>query len=69
MRDEINQRPYDIKCISKYLGLTEWGVRNLVKKGLIPVVRNGTRRILFDKVAIDEWIKRNTFEVGGKNAN
>jgi len=54
------RRLFDIKYICKYLGLTEWSIRNLVRHGRIPTVRIISRRILFDKTAIDQWIIRNS---------
>jgi hypothetical protein len=61
MVKETEPRLMGIRPTAKHIGLSEWGVRNLIRKGLIPVVRiRGSRRILFDIRAIDRWIEENS---------
>ena len=52
-------RLLDVPQLCDYLGLTERQVRHLVETGQIPVTRLD-RRLRFDVVAIDRWIKKST---------
>lgn len=45
--------------VAAWLGLSEKQIRAYVERGQIPVTRIG-RRVFFDIVAIDKWLKRNT---------
>lgn len=52
-------RLLDIPQLAEYLGKKERSVKHLVETNQIPVTRLG-RRVYFDVVAIERWLKRNT---------
>jgi excisionase family DNA binding protein len=41
---------------AEYLGTTEEAIRGMVKRGQIPVERTPTRRLLFSREALDQWV-------------
>lgn len=49
----------NVKPLAIYMDTTEWSIRNLLRKGMVPYIKIG-RRIFFDKDEIDAWIKRNS---------
>jgi excisionase family DNA binding protein len=54
------KRLYTLKEAAEYLGRSEWGMRELVWSGKIPVVRvEGGRKIFLDIRDLDEFIGRN----------
>jgi len=53
-------RLLDVAGVAEWLGLTERQVRKLVENKQIPVTRISERRIRFDIVEIDRWLKRST---------
>lgn len=55
-------RLLDVAGVAQWLGMTELQIRKLVERKQIPVTRIGERRIRFDIVEIDRWLKRSTEE-------
>ena len=56
----IQKRLYTLKEAAKYLGRSEWGTRELVWAGEIPVVRQeGGRKIFLDVQDLAEFIEKN----------
>lgn len=53
---------WNITRLSEYMGLSESGIRRLVRRGVIPAVRVG-RRILFRPMSIERFIEER--ETGG----
>jgi excisionase family DNA binding protein len=54
---EIPQRLFDAEQAGKYLGRSPWSVRELVRSGRIPCVRDG-KRIFLDRLDLDRWIEQ-----------
>lgn len=54
-----NGRLLDVGQLAEYLGLTERQIRHMVETEQIPVTRFN-RRVMFDVVAIDRWLARQT---------
>ena len=52
------QRLFDLKAAAGYLGRSVWGVRELVWRGEIPVVKSG-RKLYVDLLDMERWIERN----------
>ena len=46
---------FDVKTVSQYIGCSESSTRKMVRLNLIPYYKVFSR-ILFDKIAIDEWL-------------
>jgi excisionase family DNA binding protein len=42
--------------VAKRLGISTWGAYELAKRGELPCVRLGKRRVRFDEAAIEAWI-------------
>ena len=55
------KRLYTVKEAAVYLGRTDWGVREIIWKGLVPEVRHG-RKIYIDVLDLDRFIERNKRE-------
>jgi excisionase family DNA binding protein len=54
------KRLYTLKESAKYLGRSEWGMRELIWSGSIPVVRpDGGRKIYLDILDLDTFITKN----------
>ena len=54
------KRLYTLKEASEYLGRSEWGMRELIWAGRIPVVRvEGGRKIFLDIEDLNDFINRN----------
>jgi len=54
------KRLYTLKDAAEYLGRSEWGIRELIWAGKIPVVRDeGGRKIFLDIEDLNEFINRN----------
>jgi lipoate-protein ligase A len=54
------KRLYTLKEAAVYLGRSEWGMRELMWKRMIPVVRpDGGRKVFFDILDLDAFIERN----------
>ena len=61
---EIKKHPakrlYTLKQAAEYLGQTDWGMRELVWKGMIPSIQLVPRgKIFIDVRDMDEFIERN----------
>jgi excisionase family DNA binding protein len=55
----LDKRLYTLKEAAVYLGRSEWGMRDLVWSGRIPVVRNeGGRKLFFDLRDLDAFIEK-----------
>jgi len=54
------KRLFTIKEGAKYLGRSEWGMRELIWAGKIPVVREeGARKIFLDIQDLDQFVQKN----------
>ena len=53
-----SKRLYDLKSAAEYLGRTVWGVRELVWKGALPVVKD-SRKQYIDLYDLDRFIEQN----------
>jgi excisionase family DNA binding protein len=54
------KRLFTLKEAAEYMGRSEWGMRDLIWKGDIPIIRqSGCRKIFIDIVDLDEFIERN----------
>ena len=54
------KRLFTLKEAAEYLGRSHWGMRDLIWKGLIPVVKgDGARKIFVDLKDLDAYIDRN----------
>ncbi|MDA2919922.1 helix-turn-helix domain-containing protein [Desulfobacterota bacterium AH_259_B03_O07] len=56
---QLNPKLLDVKALAKYLSLTEWSIRNLVRKQKLPITRIGSR-IMFERDSIDAWIRKHS---------
>ncbi len=54
----LQQRLYTLPQAAHYLGRSLWSMRELVWKGSIPIIREGTR-IYIDINDMNAWIDRN----------
>ncbi len=55
----LSKRLYTLKEAAVYLGRTEWGMRELIWSGQVPVIRNqGGRKIFVDLSDMDLYINR-----------
>jgi len=53
----LRKRLYTLKQAAEYLGRSEWGMRDLIWKQLIPVVmNNGGRKIFIDVQDLDAYV-------------
>ncbi len=60
MSNSMGKRLYTLKEGAQYLGRSEWGMRELIWAGKIPVVREeGARKIFLDVQDLDEFIQKN----------
>lgn len=58
--DPVSKRLYTLKEAAGYLGRSEWGMRELVWAGKIPVVRTeGGRKIFLDIEDLNDFIGQN----------
>jgi len=56
----LGKRLYTLKEAALYLGRSTWGMRDLVWKQVIPVVKeHGSRKIYLDIADLDKYIERN----------
>jgi len=56
----LRKRLFTLKEAAEYLGRSEWGMRDLIWKRLIPVVmNNGGRKIFIDVMDLDAYVERN----------
>jgi excisionase family DNA binding protein len=54
------KRLFTLKEAAEYLGRSEWGMRDLIWAGRIPVVRvEGGRKIFLDIEDLNDFIKQN----------
>ena len=54
------KRLYTLKEAATYLGRSEWGMRDLIWKQEIPVVKNsGGRKIFLDVQDLEEFVAKN----------
>ncbi len=54
----LSKRLYTLKEAAEYLGRSEWGMRELIWAGKIPVVREG-RKIFVDVDDLVAYVERN----------
>jgi len=57
-KNDLEKRLYSVNEAAKYLGRSEWGVRELIWAGRIPFVKVG-RRIHVDIHDLDTFIEKN----------
>jgi len=56
----LSKRLYTLKEAAEYLGRSEWGMRELIWAGEIPVVKTeGGRKIFLDVDDLNHFINRN----------
>ena len=56
----VSKRLFTLKESAEYLGRSEWGMRELIWAGKIPVVRSeGGRKIFVDIQDLNQFINRN----------
>ena len=56
----LSKRLYTLKEAAQYLGRSEWGMRELIWAGKIPVVREeGGRKIFIDILDLVAYVERN----------
>ncbi len=56
----VFKRLFSLKEAAQYLGRSEWGMRELIWAGRIPVVRvKGGRKIFLDIEDLNDFIKQN----------
>ena len=56
----VSKRLYTLKEAAQYLGRSEWGMRELIWAGRIPVVRvEGGRKIFLDLLDLMGFIEKN----------
>ena len=53
------KRLFTLKEAAEYLGQSEWGMRELIWAGRIPVVRPGGRKIFLDIHDMEKFIDQN----------
>jgi len=54
----IEQRYYNVRQASAYLGIKEFELRRYANKGMIPFSRPGGKLIMFDKQDLDQFINK-----------
>ena len=60
IRNPLCKRLYTLKEAAAYLGRSEWGMRDLIWKQEIPVVKNrGGRKIFLDVQDLEAFIENN----------
>ena len=60
MSNSIGKRLYTLKEGAQFLGRSEWGMRELIWAGKIPVVREeGARKIFLDVQDLIAYVERN----------
>jgi len=60
INSSMHKRLYTLKEAAEYLGRSEWGMRELIWAGEIPVVRQeGGRKIFLDIEDLNDFINRN----------
>lgn len=60
IRNPLCKRLYTLKEGAEYLGRSEWGMRDLIWKQAIPVVKQrGCRKIYLDVDDMDSFIQKN----------
>ncbi len=56
----LGKRLYTLKEAARYLGRSDWGMRDLIWAGKIPVVREeGGRKIFIDILDLIAYVERN----------
>lgn len=60
LRNPVCKRLYTLKEAAAYLGRSEWGMRDLIWKQEIPVVKSsGGRKIFLDVLDLDDFVEKN----------
>jgi hypothetical protein len=60
IHNPLLQRLFTLKQAAAYLGRSEWAMRDLIWKQLIPVVKNsGGRKIFIDIRDLDDYVEKN----------
>jgi len=60
IHNPVRKRLFTLKESGNYLGRSEWGMRDLIWKQIIPVVKQpGSRKIYIDITDLDGFIEKN----------
>ncbi len=61
IHNPMSPRLLTLKRAAEYIGLTVWGMREVVWSGLIPVIRFGPngRKMFIDSADIEKFIQKN----------
>jgi excisionase family DNA binding protein len=60
IHNPVRKRLYTLKEAAEYLGRSDWGMRDLIWKQLIPVVMNsGGRKIFIDVQDLEAYVNNN----------
>ena len=60
IHNPLRKRLFTLKEAAEYLGRSEWGMRDLIWKRMIPVVMNtGGRKIFIDIRDLDDYVEKN----------
>ena len=60
INNPMRPRLLTIKKAAEYLGITEWGMRTLIWKGLVPSIRYPDgRKIFVDVTDLDSYVEHN----------
>lgn len=55
----ITEKRYlNVTEIGEYLGLSKWGIYDLVAQRKIPFIKISHRVLRFDKLSIDKWMEK-----------
>lgn len=58
--NQVRKRLYTLKEAAAYLGRSEWGMRELIWAGMIPVVKQrAARKIFLDINDLDRFVETN----------
>lgn len=56
-------RYMDIASLSEYIPLTKSAIYSMVRRDMIPYSKLGTKKLVFDRLEIDEWVKNGNSKV------
>lgn len=60
IHNPLSKRLYTLKEAAMYLGRSDWGMRELVWKGAVPVVKEEAgRKIFIDILDLENYVNRN----------
>ena len=56
LRNKQGARLYTIQEAGHYLGRTDWGIRDLIHKGALPFIKEGSKKWFVDVKDLDDFI-------------